>query len=308
MYPKCNATKEHKMSDEINWDTSRQKLLSYNSYLRVDDLLQLQNFESNPPAHDELLFITIHQAYELWFKQILFELDAVGDRLELNDVYESMRLVQRVLAIERLLVQQIHILETMTPRDFLSFRSVLNPASGFQSIQFREVEFVSGIRRGGVMRGIELTDEQRARLEARLAAPSLRVKFFQMLQRKGFDVDVPADETVLEGTARDKTMNELKRIYENPEKYFHIYSLAEALVEHDQNLLLWRFHHVRVVERLIGTKQGTGGSPGVKYLESTLQKRAFPMLWEVRGMLSDESFYGTSRGVTQTLDGSDIND
>ena len=296
------------MSDEINWDTSPQKLLSYNSYLRVDDLLDLQGFESEPPAHDELLFIVIHQAYELWFKLILFELEAVLARLSLDDVYEATRLVQRVLTIEKLLVQQIHVLETMTPRDFLSFRRALNPASGFQSIQFREVEFVTGIRRGGVMKGIELTDEQRARLEARLNAPSLRTQFFQLLQRKGFRVHVPADDAVLEGEEREQTMQELKRIYENPEKYFHIYSLCEALVEHDQNLLLWRFHHVRVVERLIGTKHGTGGSPGVKYLESTLQKRGFPMLWEVRGMLSDEAFYGTTRGVTRTLDGDDVND
>ncbi len=296
------------MSDKIDWDTSPQKRLSYNSYLRVEDLLELQNTESEPPAHDELLFIVIHQAYELWFKQILFELDAVAERLDMNDVYEATRLLQRVLVIERLLVQQIHILETMTPRDFLSFRRALNPASGFQSIQFRELEFVTGIRRGGVMKGIELTTKQRARLEDRLASPSIRTKFFEMLNRKGFTVTVPADDTVLEGETFAATMLELRRIYENPEKYFHIYSLAEALVDHDQNLLLWRFHHVRVVERLIGTKHGTGGSPGVKYLESTLVKRAFPMLWEVRGHLSDETFYGTSRGMTRTLDGDDVND
>lgn len=296
------------MSDEINWDTSRQKLLSYNSYLKVDELLGLQEFESTPPAHDELLFITIHQAYELWFKQILFEMESIVTRLEINDVYEATRLLQRVLAIERLLVQQIHLLETMTPRDFLSFRRALNPASGFQSIQFREVEFLTGIRRGAVLRGIELTEAQRSRLEARLAAPSLRTKFYEMLIRKGFNVTVPADDAVLEGQAAETTMAELRRIYASPEKYFHIYSLAEALVEHDQNLLLWRFHHVRVVERLIGTKMGTGGSPGVRYLESTLQKRAFPMLWEVRGTLSDDTFYGTERGVTQTLDGQNIND
>jgi len=297
------------MSDKIDWDTSPQKRLSYNSYLRVEDLLSLQNAESKPAAHDELLFIVIHQAYELWFKQILFELDAVGERLDVDDVYEATRLLQRVLVIERLLVQQIHVLETMTPRDFLSFRRALNPASGFQSIQFRELEFLTGIRRGGVMKGIELTDTQRARLENRLASPSIRTKFFAMLKRKGFKVTVPEDDEVLEGEAMKSTMLELQRLYENPEKYFHIYGLAEALVDHDQNLLLWRFHHVRVVERLICThKHGTGGSPGVKYLESTLVKRAFPMLWEVRGHLSDESFYGTSRGFTRTLDGDDIND
>ncbi len=299
---------EKNMTDEVNWDTSRQKVINYNSYLKVHELLSLQELESEPPAHDELLFITIHQAYELWFKQVLFELDTVVKRLQMDDVYEATRLLQRVLVIESLLVQQIHILETMTPRDFLSFRRVLNPASGFQSIQWREVEFLTGIRRGGVMKGIELTDVQRARLEDRLKAPSIRTEFFRLLQRKGFNVEIPADDEMLEGEALEQTYRELRRIYEHPERYFHIYSLCEALVQHDQNILMWRFHHVRVVERLIGTKQGTGGSPGVKYLESTLSKRAFPMLWAVRGLLSDDQFYGTSRGITQTLDGKDIND
>lgn len=295
------------MSD-INWDTSRQRTLNYNSYLKIEELLTLQQFESEPQAHDELLFIIIHQAYELWFKLILFEMESVIERLQMDDVYEATRLLQRILAIETLLVQQIHILETMTPRDFLSFRRALNPASGFQSIQFREVEFATGIRRGGVMKGIELTDEQRGRLEARLASTSLRKHFFQLLQRKGFDVDIPEDDEMLEGESQEKTYKELQRIYEAPEKHYHIYSLCEALVQHDQNILMWRFHHVRVVERLIGTKHGTGGSPGVKYLDSTLNKRAFPMLWAVRGRLSDEDFYGTSRGITQTLDGQNVND
>jgi len=294
--------------DQINWDTTRQKVINYNSYLKIEELLTLQQLESEPQAHDELLFIIIHQAYELWFKLVLFELDSVIERLKIDDVYEATRLLQRVLAIEGLLVQQIHILETMTPRDFLSFRRALNPASGFQSIQFREVEFVTGIKQGGVMKGIELTDAQRARLEERLAATSVRTHFYQLLQRKGFDVEVPTDDHILEGEALEKTYAELRRIYEYPEKYFHIYSLCEALVQHDQNILMWRFHHVRVVERLIGTKHGTGGSPGVKYLDSTLNKRAFPMLWAVRGMLSDDEFYGTSRGITQTLDGQDVND
>lgn len=292
--------------DSIDWDTTEQKNLSYNSYLRVRELLELQEFESEPPAHDELLFIIIHQSYELWFKLIIYELEAVAERLERDDVYEAARLLGRVNKIERILVEKIHILETMTPRDFLSFRSALNPASGFQSIQFRELEFMSGIKRHGVMKGIELTDEQRERLERRLNAPSLRTRFYEMLQRRHFDVAIPNDvgEDLSKEDA-DRTYQELLKLYEHPENHYHLYSLAEAMIEHDQNLMQWRFHHVRVVERLIGTKHGTGGSPGVKYLESTLSRRAFPMLWSVRGMLSDEEFYGTERGITQTLDGDD---
>lgn len=266
--------------------------LTYNSYLKVEELLSLQIHESQPPAHDELLFIIIHQAYELWFKQILFELDTVVDAMKAGEVYEASRLVQRVLKIEKLLVDQIHILETMTPRDFLRFRSALNPASGFQSIQFREVEFLSGIRDRSVLKHIDQDDAERRRLERRLEEPSLRSRFYELLQQKGFDVEVPPEDGTVSEKLRGRNLDALWELYRYPEDNFHLYSLSESMVEHDQNILLWRFHHVRVVERLIGTKTGTGGSSGVEYLSSTLQRRAFPILWEVRGTLSDDEIYG----------------
>ena len=270
-----------------------QGKLTYNSYLRVPDLLALQCYESKPPAHDELLFITIHQAYELWFKQILFELDTVVELMKSDQVYEAWRLLQRVLAIEKLLVSQIHILETMMPRDFLRFRSALNPASGFQSIQFRELEFLTGIRDRTLLRYIDQSSDDSKRLQARLEAPSLRTWFYRLLKRQGFEVEVPPEEEEIGAEMREKNLEGLFGLYRYPEDHFHLYTLAESLVEHDQNLLLWRFHHVRVVERLIGTKPGTGGSSGVKYLSSTLSQRAYPVLWEVRGTLSDEEIYGT---------------
>ncbi len=277
-----------------------EELLSYGSYLKVPELLELQDLHSEPPAHDELLFITIHQAYELWFKQILFELDSVRVAMRKDDPYEAARLLERVLTIEGLLVQQIHILETMTPRDFLSFRSALKPASGFQSAQFREVEFVSGIKeRGEVMKNMQMLQVERERLQKRLDEPSLRTEFYELLQRLDYDVAVPPEDGEADEETRQRIFDGLHDVYEHPEKHFHIYNLAEALVSHDQNILLWRFHHVRVVERLIGTKPGTGGSSGVDYLSSTLEKRAFPLLWEVRGHLSDEALYGTRRGPTQ---------
>ncbi len=267
--------------------------LTYNSYLKVSELLSLQCHESDPPAHDELLFITIHQAYELWFKQILFELDTVAAAMEQDEVYEASRLLQRVLKIEKLLVNQIHILETMTPRDFLRFRSALNPASGFQSIQFREVEFLSGIRDRSVLEHIRQDDEERRRLEDRLEAPSLRTRFYELLQRQGFEVVVPPEgNKELDEEIRQQNLDALWKLYRYPEEHFHLYTLSESMVEHDQNILLWRFHHVRVVERLIGTKMGTGGSAGVAYLDSTLNRRAYPVLWEVRGTLSDDEIYG----------------
>jgi tryptophan 2,3-dioxygenase len=273
---------------------------SYGSYLKVPELLELQQLESDPPAHDELLFIVIHQAYELWFKLILFELDSVGEAMQADDPYEASRMLQRVLKIEELLVQQIHILETMTPRDFLSFRSALMPASGFQSVQFREIEFTSGIKGGGaVMENMQMLEEERERLEKRLEEPSLRTKFYEMLDRLDYDVAVPVEGEQADEATRERIFAGLHEIYERPEKHHHIYNLAESLVAHDQNILLWRFHHVRVVERLIGTKPGTGGSSGVEYLSSTLEKRAFPLLWEVRGQLSDDVLYGTKRGPTE---------
>ncbi|MFP4600451.1 MAG: tryptophan 2,3-dioxygenase [Persicimonas sp.] len=277
-----------------------QQLLSYGSYLKVPELLELQQLESDPPAHDELLFIIIHQAYELWFKLILSELDSARDAMRADDPYEAARLLSRVLKIEDLLVQQIHILETMTPRDFLSFRAALMPASGFQSAQFREVEFVSGMKAGGeVMKNMQMLEEERERLERRLEEPSLRTEFYELLERMGYDVAVPTEGEEPDEELNEQILDGLHPIYESPEKHHHIYNLAEALVSHDQNILLWRFHHVRVVERLIGTKPGTGGSAGVDYLSSTLSKRAFPLLWEVRGHLSDEALYGTRRGPTE---------
>lgn len=275
--------------------------LTYGNYLKVDALLTLQEQKSDPAMHDELLFIVIHQAYELWFKQVLFELDAVVTRFKRDDIFEARRLLDRVIAIEKLLVQQIHILETMTPRDFASFRSILNPASGFQSIQFRELEFVTGMKDKRVMRGIRLNDEERARLEHRLNTPSLRDVFYEELRERGFDVGTPGPNGEWKEDELERTRDTLLGIYAQPEKYFHLYNLAEGLVGHDQCLLLWRFHHVRVVERLIGTKRGTGGSPGVKYLESTLQKRAYPLLWEARGAINDDDVYGVERGLTKPL-------
>ena len=286
------------MTDEVHTPYGK---LNYGNYLKVPELLELQQLQSESKAHDEMLFIVIHQAYELWFKLILFELDSVAVAMRDNDAFEAGRLLRRVHKIENLLVHQIHILETMTPRDFLSFRSALNPASGFQSVQFRELEFASGMKVPSILKSIETSDEERARLQQRLDEPSLRDLFYELLQRKGFDVVTPPTEGELEGVELERTLAALLELYEHPDKFYNLYTLAEALVTHDQNLMLWRFHHVRVVERLIGTKMGTGGSAGVRYLESTLSKRAYPLLWSARGQMSDEEFYNTKRGRTETI-------
>src|SRR5438034_3672917 len=174
-------------------DYGKKVLLSYNRYLRVPELIDLQTCLSSPAQHDELLFITVHQAYELWFKQILHEIDAAIGLMKEDHPAEAALALRRVVEIEKLLIAQIHILETMTPISFLAFRDELNPASGFQSMQFREIEFASGLKDARILREF-LADEFAAkRLQARMNAPSLSESFYAVLRRRGFDT--PAIES-----------------------------------------------------------------------------------------------------------------
>ena len=245
--------------------------LSYNKYLRVQDLINLQDLLSDPAHHDELLFITVHQAYELWFKQILHELDAAIQFLEEDRLPAATRAVTRIVDIEKLLVQQIHILESMTPISFLAFRDQLNPASGFQSMQFREIEFSSGLKDERILR--EFRDDQFAseRLQLRMDRPSLADAFYRTLERRGFDV-----------TDRPRAILEILTHFESRYEEFQ---LAEALMEHDEYFSLWRSHHIKMVERMVGAKRGTGGSEGIGYLKTTLDKKFFPEIWEARTYL-----------------------
>jgi tryptophan 2,3-dioxygenase len=253
--------------------------LSYGSYLKVDELLALQKPLSQPWHHDEMLFIIIHQVYELWFKQLLHEVDATMVALDRDDLLRVAKHFRRIHAIQRLLEQQVDILETMTPQEFNQFRDNLNPASGFQSVQFRELEFACGIRRTEVLQYIELGAAQRARLERRANEPSLYDRVKGLLQRRGFEVATSA-----------QLVESYRQIYTNDTKYYDLYLLLEDLIEFDERFLLWRGRHVRMVERMIGQKQGTGGSPGAQYLERTLAYRFFPELWEVRTYLGSRTY------------------
>jgi tryptophan 2,3-dioxygenase len=246
-------------------------LLSYNKYLRVQDLLNLQDCLSDPAHHDELLFITVHQAYELWFKQILHEIDAAISFIAEDRLPAATRALERVVDIEKLLLDQIHILESMTPINFLAFRDQLNPASGFQSMQFREIEFSSGLKDASIVREFAHDTFARERLEARLAQPTLADVFYQTLERRGFDV-----------SHRSRAVLEILTHFEDRYEEFQ---LAEALMEHDEYFALWRSHHIKMVERMVGAKRGTGGSEGIGYLKTTLDKKFFPDLWEARTYL-----------------------
>lgn len=254
-----------------------ERPLTYGSYLKVPELLGLQESRSAPAHHDEPLFIIIHQVYELWFKLILHEIDTAVAMLDADRVGEATRLLRRVVEVQRVLVAQVKILETMRPQDFLGFRYHLNPASGFQSIQFREIEFLLGLKDARILEQLRSEPEEKARLEARLLAPSLADAFDALLKRRH-----------PEAGGDDWRLKALVAIYEAPETHADALALAEVLLDIDENLSIWRAHHVQMVERMIGAKRGTGGSEGVAYLQSTLPKRAFPDLWRVRTRIGQE--------------------
>ena len=253
--------------------------LSYGSYLKIDELLRLQRPLSDPPHHDEMLFITIHQVYELWFKQLLHELDAVSRAMDRDDLLRITKHFRRIHTIQRLLEEQVDILETMAPQEFNRFRDNLNPASGFQSVQFREMEFLCGLRRTDVLKYIELDANERARLERRLREPSLYDRVKALLQRRGYETG-----------SHDALVETFRRIYSDETARYDLYLLLEELIEFDERFLLWRGRHVRMVERMIGHKQGTGGSSGVEYLARTLDYKLFPELWDVRTLLGKTSY------------------
>jgi len=249
--------------------------LTYGTYLRLPELLAQQVPLVDPPAHDELLFITVHQVYELWFKQLLHELEAARDAMDTGQTWLAAHLLRRAHVIERLLVSQIDVLETMTPQDFLEFRSALAPASGLQSVQFRELEFLSGAKDAGfVSRFRGLTDDERERLSRRLAEPSLWEAYLGLLGRRGLDVG-----------SDDRVCESLLIIAKNRASHDDLWQLAEGLLTHDEVAALWRGRHVQMVERQIGTKSGTGGSTGAPYLHRRVPLRYYPFLWELRDRL-----------------------
>jgi len=268
-------------------DYGNNPLLSYNKYLRVQDLIALQDCLSDPVHHDELLFITIHQAYELWFKVILQEIDAAIGFMDQDRAPAAERALRRVVEIEKLLVHQIHILETMAPISFLEFRDQLNPASGFQSMQFREIEFASGLKDENILKAFSNDAFAHERLAARSASPTLGDAFYHLLGRRGLDAPIDDDQT--DDAERKKRYGKRTRavleLLTHYEERYDDFKLQEALLEHDEYFSLWRSHHIKMVERMVGAKRGTGGSEGIGYLRTTLDKKFFPELWEARTYL-----------------------
>lgn len=267
--------------------------LSYGEYLRIPQLTNLQHPQSSPPHHDELLFIVIHQTYELWFKLLLHELDAVVTNLQAavsnpgsrDEVYEAARLLRRCTEIARVLVEQFTVLETMLPTHFLAFRDLLKPASGFQSEQFREIEFLCGLKDERLLRLHEPTPEMATALKRRLLEPSLRDVFFDALAALGTmpRLDAHAGEA-------DKFRARAQAIvalYRDEKGHRDWIDVCERLTEFDELIVSWRLRHIQMVERTIGLRMGTGGSSGASYLKGTIDKKFFPELWEARSLMSE---------------------
>ncbi len=267
--------------------------LTYSSYLKVPELLELQQPQSSPPHHDEMLFILVHQTYELWFKELLHDLDAVVANLQRvggapqshDEVYEAARLLRRCTEITRVLVEQFTILETMLPTHFLAFRGLLEPASGFQSEQFREIEFLCGLKDEKMLRYHRPTPEAYASLKRRLEEPSLHDAFFGALQAMG--KLAPASKDATEKERFEARARAVHALYKDEHHHRDWIDVCERLTEFDELVVSWRLRHIQLVERIIGIRMGTGGSSGASYLKLTLDKKFFPELWEARTLLTE---------------------
>jgi tryptophan 2,3-dioxygenase len=254
---------------------------SYAEYLKVDELLALQRPLSEGPEHDEMLFIVIHQVYELWFKEILHELDHLSELLAQDDGARARGTLKRILTILKVLVAQLDILETMTPLEFLSFRDRLDSGSGFQSFQFRELEFALGWKDPKALERYPVGGEPRRRLERRLASGTLWDAFLRHLASSV--VPVPRADLERDVTRRVESSPALREVLISVYRgHPALGELCERLVDLDEGMMEWRYRHVKMVQRTIGTRRGTGGSAGADYLLATLNQPLFPDLWAIR--------------------------
>lgn len=272
--------------------------VTYGSYLGVPTLLDLQHLRSSPPHADELLFIISHQVYELWFKQALHELERINRHLDADEPLRAAQLFERVHRIQHLLIEQLPLLETMFAADFAAFRSSLGAASGFQSVQFRRIEFLCGNKNPRMLALVGDDDAARAQMAAALARPTPYDHFLRHLSREdnqAFKIPPRALErdTSQPHEPDEECITALAHLYRlreaggagGGERYYAQFRVAEHLLEFDEKFAIWRFHHVKMVERMIGGLTGTGGSAGAKYLRSTLDRPFWPDLWAVRDRL-----------------------
>jgi len=255
--------------------------VSYSGYLRLDQLLTAQQPRSG--EHDEMLFIVIHQIYELWFKQLLHELARLQAQLDAGETTHAMRTMRRILAILKIVVAQLDVLETMTPTQFTRFRDMLGTSSGFESAQFRELEAVLGRRDRMMVAQYSEGSPERDRITAAMSRPSLFDSFLRYLAGQGYDVPAAVRDRDVTAPleASDAVQQVLKQVYDDDTDAT---AVCELLVDLDEGMQEWRYHHIKMVQRTIGGRRGTGGSTGASYLETTLGSPTFPDLWDMRSL------------------------
>jgi tryptophan 2,3-dioxygenase len=255
--------------------------LTYASYLHLDELLKLQQPRSAPPEHDEMLFIVVHQTYELWFKLLLHEFDKVKDDFNAGRLFEATASFKRTRTIMKTLVEQLDIVETLTPMSFASFRDRLDKASGFQSAQFRELEFQLGYKRPDMLQYQTPATPAFQRLTERLWQPSVVDCFYTFLEH--FGATIPAElrrrDPTLPAVGNEAIAGEILRLYKSEPQLQYLF---ELMTDFDEGFQEWRYRHIKVVERTIGSKRGTAGSPGVEFLKKSLFQPLFPDLWAMR--------------------------
>jgi tryptophan 2,3-dioxygenase len=271
-------------SEDAGMITDLAAETSYGGYLRLDLVLAAQQPRSVPPHHDEMMFIIQHQTSELWMKLLLHELAAAIGHVQADALEASFKILARVKQVQRQLFEQWSVLETLTPSEYVEFRDALGPASGLQSHQFRAIEFMLGNKNARMMDLHRHDAAGHARLQKLYESPSLYDEFLRHLSRRG--LPVPRESVERDWTQpyarHDGVVAVFKTIYENREKYWDAYEMCEKLVDVEENFQLWRFRHVKTVERVIGFKRGTGGTAGVSFLRRTLDTALFPELIDVR--------------------------
>jgi tryptophan 2,3-dioxygenase len=263
--------------------------VSYSGYLQLDPLLSAQRPLSSPEHLDELLFIVQHQVAELWMKLVIHELRAAIAHLQVDELAPTQKILARVKQVQRQLFEQWGVLETLTPNEYLQFRHVLGPASGFQSLQYRLIEFLLGNKNADMVGVFGHDHEAQAELRRTLEAPSLYDEFLRYLHRRWHAVPAECIERdwSLPYASNPALLPVFKRIYEHPDEYWAEYAMAEQLVDVEESFQLWRFRHMKTVARIIGYRRGTGGSSGVGFLKQALELTFFPELFEVRTVLGE---------------------
>ena len=257
---------------------------TYGGYLRLDKILNAQEPRSNPAHHDEMLFIIQHQTTELWFKLVIHELRSAIRWVQQDELEPAFKILARVKHIQSQLLNQWSVLATLTPTEYMQFRHVLGRASGFQSVQYRTVEFMLGNKSAELVKLHSSDPEGMAMVQGALEAPSLYDEFIRHLARRGLPVpDALVNRDVTKShEPHDGLLAVFKSIYENPDKQWDAYEMCEKLVDVEEAFSLWRYRHLKVVERVIGFKRGTGGTAGVSFLKKVVETRFFPELWDVR--------------------------